>query len=567
MRGRTFISGLKIVLAGMELALEDVRDMRVEQHLFLPDAFSFRLADPLLRYVDDARFAPGKEVEISASGSERPALVPLIKGKIVAVEPEFGRGEAALTVRGYDLSHGLHGVPQTRAFQDMTVGAIVNKVVREAGVRLRTVAAPGTSIDFVQQSNETDWRFLWRLAADVDMVLTVVGDTLRFQKPGAAVPGPAVALTWGEQLTELRPRVSAADQANTVKVQSWDPLTARAVSATARVDAADGKIPLSRAAAAQGVRRVPRTIVGRPASTMREARALATATGTRLGNAYLEADGVADGDPRIRAGSRLTVDGVGRRFGGTYLVTSTEHVYRGGRGYETRFAVSGRSPRTLLDLLDTAQPPPWTAGLVVGVVTNNNDPMQLGRVRVRYPALSATIEGWWARIAAPSAGASRGVLMMPVAGDEVVVGFEHGDPRRPYVLGAVFNGRAKPGVLAHPDGSLHARSDKEILLESTGNMTVDTKGQLDVTAVGPLTIEGKAVTTVKAGGVMTVEAQGAMMVKAQGVTTVEAQGAMTIKAAVMTVEAQAAMSIKAAGALAIESNGIIRVSAPQIMLG
>jgi uncharacterized protein involved in type VI secretion and phage assembly len=193
--------------------------------------------------------------------------------------------------------------------------------------------------------------------------------------------------------------------------------------------------------------------------------------------------------------------------------------------------------------------------------------MQLGRVRVRYPALSATIEGWWARIATPSAGSSRGVLMMPVAGDEVVVGFEHGDPRRPYVLGAVFNGSARPGLLAHPDGSLHAKSDKEILLESTGNMTVDTKGTLDVTAVGPLTIEGKAITTVKAGGLMSVEAQGAMMIKAQGVTTVEAQGAMMIKAAAVSVEAQAAMTIKAGAALAIESNGIVSVTAPQIMLG
>lgn len=560
MSAPTLIPGLKIVLAGTDLLLDDVRELRVEQHLFMPDTFSFRLADPTLAYVDDVRFVPGADVQISAAGSEQQALLQLIAGKVAAVEPEFGRGEAALTVRGYDLSHALHRTPKTRAFQNMTVGDIARKVVQEAGLKLGQVGAAGGPVDFVQQSNETDWHLLWRLAADIDFVLVVDGDTLQFHAPGGGAPGPAVALTWGEQLKQLRPRVTGAQQVNTVKVQSWDPKTAKAITASVEVDAADGEIRLTRAAAATGLGGGEVTVVGQPVATVAEARAVGAGAAARLGNAYLEAEGTAEGDPRIRAGTRLTVDGVGRRFGGTYMVTSAQHIYRGAQGYETRFSVSGRSPRTLLDLVATPPRPPWSAGLVVGVVTNNNDPDKLGRVRVRYPALSATIESWWARIATPAAGAGRGVLMMPVAGDEVVVGFEHGDPRRPYVLGAVFNGSAKPQTLVHPDGSLHVSSDKQIVIESTGNMKVDGKADLGVTVKGRMTEKVSGATSLTYDAKTDIQSSGPLTIEGKGITTVKS-------GANMSVESQGAMTVKARGALTIECSGVLRLSGSQIVLG
>jgi len=84
-------------------------------------------------------------------------------------------------------------------------------------------------------------------------------------------------------------------------------------------------------------------------------------------------------------------------------------------------------------------------GFVIGIVTNNQDPDDLGRVKVKFPWLSDDVESWWARVVQPMAGPERGFFFIPEVDDEVLVGFEHGDVRFPYVLGSLYNGQDKPG--------------------------------------------------------------------------------------------------------------------------
>jgi uncharacterized protein involved in type VI secretion and phage assembly len=78
-------------------------------------------------------------------------------------------------------------------------------------------------------------------------------------------------------------------------------------------------------------------------------------------------------------------------------------------------------------------------GLAVGVVTDNNDPLQQGRVRVKYPWLSDDDASYWARVVALGAGKERGLQLLPEVNDEVLVGFELGNMEYPYVLGGLWN--------------------------------------------------------------------------------------------------------------------------------
>jgi uncharacterized protein involved in type VI secretion and phage assembly len=267
-----------------------------------------------------------------------------------------------------------------------------------------------------------------------------------------------------------------------------------------------------------------------------EADRLARSVAARLAHAFVAADGVCRGDPSLRAGRRVEIDGVGHRFGGVYAPSTVTHVFRGGHGYLTRFSVSGRAAPSVLAPA-TGPRRSWPMGLVIGLVTQNQDPDKLGRVRVRYPTLGDDVEGAWARIAAIGAGPTRGALMLPAVGDEVVVGFEHGDVRRPYVLGALWNGQARPEDLAQTDGTFGLRTDARIALAAKGDVTL--KGGKDL----EIETDGKA--HQKAGGDLVVE--GAKVnVKSSGQITIESNAGLTLKGPTIAVQASGKLDLSGA---------------------
>lgn len=83
-------------------------------------------------------------------------------------------------------------------------------------------------------------------------------------------------------------------------------------------------------------------------------------------------------------------------------------------------------------------------GVVTGVVTNNQDPDELGRVKVRINVFEDNHETDWAHVATLMAGSGRGSFFLPELNDEVLVAFEHGNINAPYVVGALWNGKDKP---------------------------------------------------------------------------------------------------------------------------
>jgi uncharacterized protein involved in type VI secretion and phage assembly len=100
-----------------------------------------------------------------------------------------------------------------------------------------------------------------------------------------------------------------------------------------------------------------------------------------------------------------------------------------------------------VNLLEMLAPPREAAperdrisGAVVGVVSSIADPDGLGRVKVRLPWLKDDVESRWARVVSFMAGPSRGGVFRPEVGDEVLLVFEQGDMRFPYVLGGLWNG-------------------------------------------------------------------------------------------------------------------------------
>ena len=104
--------------------------------------------------------------------------------------------------------------------------------------------------------------------------------------------------------------------------------------------------------------------------------------------------------------------------------------------------------QTALEMMVNARVPEGLGGHWYGVypalVVDIADPDGQGRVKVTLPwspdAGGSRYEAW-ARLATLMAGNNRGSWFIPDVDDEVLVAFEGGDPRRPYVVGGLWNGR------------------------------------------------------------------------------------------------------------------------------
>ena len=187
-------------------------------------------------------------------------------------------------------------------------------------------------------------------------------------------------------------------------------------------------------------------------------------------------------------------------------------------------------------------------GVVIGVVTNNQDPENMHRVKVRFPWLSNDVESNWARVAAPMAGKDRGAYFLPEVDDEVLVAFEHGRADHPFVLGSLWNGKdAAPESNADGENNhrtIKSRSGHVLRFnDKSGNESIeiiDKSGNNKIvidTANNSITIEANSDITIKSStGKLTMEANGIEMKSQMGVSVTAAQNIDLKASAVATVK-------------------------------
>ncbi|MCP4341411.1 MAG: DUF2345 domain-containing protein [Desulfobulbaceae bacterium] len=180
-------------------------------------------------------------------------------------------------------------------------------------------------------------------------------------------------------------------------------------------------------------------------------------------------------------------------------------------------------------------------GVVVGVITNNQDPENMHRVKVKFPWLGDNVESNWARVVTPMAGGNRGVYFLPEVDDEVLLAFDHGRVDHPYIIGSLWNGKDSPPE-SNADGennnrTIHSRSGHVLRFnDKSGNETIeiiDKSGNNKVTidtANNSISIEADSDITIKSKtGKLTLQANGIEM-KSQAAITAQASQGIDLKA-------------------------------------
>ena len=309
----------------------------------------------------------GAEIQVSAIAQVEHPDTPLVKGDVVSIECDYGRGGAQVIVRGYASSHRLHRGRHTRTFLNVTDTEIVKRVAEEAGIELGDLEQTSEVYEHVAQANISDWEFITGRAARIGYQVWLDEDKLNFGQPRAAEDAPEPAdgsaesaptdprqLVFAKNLHEFRGRLSAAEQVGEVEVRAWD--TTRKVPITASAPAAtvSAELELSDPHDDGRLLRRPGLRGGAPAT----AHALTWPTRSPRPSpsesaALLPRPRVwRGGHPELRAGTAVNISGVGEDFSGKYVLSHVRHVLDR-EGYQTHFTISGRQDRSLLGMVSS----------------------------------------------------------------------------------------------------------------------------------------------------------------------------------------------------------------------
>ncbi|WP_026425196.1 VgrG-related protein [Actinokineospora inagensis] len=589
MANESFANTLVVSIGGRQLPA-DVKAMLtlayVDDSRNLPAVFVLRFRDPGGVVLTKTGAKIGAPVEVKVQTADPGGPQPLLTGEVTAVTLDLDRVGTFTEVRGYDHAHRLFRGRRVAVYPEMTVADVVRKVATRAGLQAGTIddvagygGAPNTQFS---QHNLSDWEFLSRLADDVGAQITVSDKKLSFRLPEqpSAAPGQSAKATADplvleahRNLVSLRASVTAAEQVPEVGVRGWDVKAKQAVTATAPPKHAGMDVAGANPVEIANKVGSPPMAAVTTRGTQGAATAMAKALAEDFGAACVELDGVAKGNPKLRAGAQVSLANVGEPFVGKYTLTSTHHLFSDEVGYTTEFTVSGRQERSFYGLASGGRDQKVHSGLVIGVVSDVRDPDKLGRVKLTFPWLSDDYTSTWARMTEWGAGKARGAMMLPEVGDEVLVGFEHGDFDAPFVLGSLHNGKDTVPQFSKPvvdggsgeiavRGFVSRKAHKVEFVEADGITVATGDGKcvvkLDQTA-GSIEITSAKTITVKAPNGITVDAgQGPLELTGQTVK-VKAATEFSAEGATVAVKGQGQAELSASGATTVRG-GVVKIN-------
>lgn len=611
----TTTSGFTVTVDGSPLPDDAQRLLiaaAVDDSLRLPDAFTLRFRDSERLVIAKSGVKIGSAVVISVAVDDRARSgggpQTLIEGEVTALEAESDPTGTFTVVRGYDPSHRLFRGRQTHSYTQVTASDVVTRVARRAGLAVGTVQATSTVYDHLSQGGVTDWEFLSGLAREIGWEIAVRAGKLDFGPPAESRTAPdasgdgagqPLVLRLGSTLLRFRSVVTAAQQVPQVQARGWDLDTKTALVGTAPARTTAVELPTAAPASLAETFHAPAHVASDTAyRSQAEVDAGAVAAAARIAGSFAELDAVARGNPALRAGAAVTLAGVGEPFDGKYVLSSSRHRYDPTSGYTTAFAVTGRQERSLLGLTGggtagAGSAARGAAGPVVGLVSDAGDPQRRGRVKLTFPWLSEDYVSDWARTVHPGAGQHRGMVVVPEVGDEVLVAFEQGDLRRPYVLGGLHNGvdevPATPSatpvdLLDSGSGAINRRSwvsrrghridllDQDGRSEGVAAATADGAVRVLLDGVGTaVTVHSDGTVTVQGGKGVVVDAgtgtldlrgdrvtvtarSGVTVDGGTGTVALTTAGPLTAKGTTTTVEGSGTTTVKSTGVLTVQGS-------------
>ena len=497
------------------------------------------------------------------------ANTPIFVGVVTNVQlHREGSDFGCIIVSGYSATYRMETAHSCFSWNDTTIGDVVKKLCEQAKVQLELNPAFKENKDYICQYEESDFDFIRRLAHQYQEWMYFDGTKLIFGKPRKLAD--PIILEYGTTLSSLD--IGLQTLARSEQVFSYHSGADREMQRMTP-DLAYGHDKLSGDAfrASLGMFSKPARQHALPRISnetelinyMGRKQAAETAE-----THYITAESQV---PTLRVGSVISlyssflerVGNISKESLGNFIITEITHEVSQGSYYKNRFkAIPATikalpSPKVRMPLAETQ----------MATVLSNADPEGKGRVRVRMNWQTDGMQTSWVRVMTPDGGSSsdvksnRGFVFIPEVGDQVLLGFRHGDPARPYVMGSLFNGTTGGGGLeGNHMKSLTTRSGHTIKLNdslsSLGITIKDIKGNsIHIDSVGDdIIINAKRNITINAGETFTVNCKNANILAEESINMNAEQDITSVSGESTSIQAGESLTEIAADSYVLSAN-------------
>ena len=416
------------------------------------------------------------------------ANTPIFVGVVTNVQlHREGSDFGCIIVSGYSATYRMETAHSCFSWNDRTIGDVVKKLCEQAKVQLELNPEFKETKDFICQYEESDFDFIRRLAHQYQEWMYFDGTKLIFGKPRKLAD--PIRLEYGTTLSSLD--IGLQTLARSEQVFSYHSGADREMQRmTPNLAYGHDKLAGEAFRASLGIFSKPARQHALP--RVSNDTELDNYTGRKQAaetaeTHYITAESQV---PTLRVGSVISLySSFLKRVGdlseeslGNFIIIEITHEVSQGSYYKNRFkAIPATikalpSPKVRMPLAETQ----------MATVLSNADPQGKGRVRMNWQ--TDGMQTGWVRVMTPDGGSSsdvksnRGFVFIPEVGDQVLLGFRHGDPARPYVMGSLFNGTTGGGGgQGNNCKSLTTRSGSSLKLDdSKGSVTLADPGKTSI---------------------------------------------------------------------------------------
>lgn len=528
---------------------------------------------------------PGSTIEITAgygSDEEKTIFNGIVVKQAIRIDPDQA---FVLVVTCKHKAVAMSYNRQEALFTKKRDSDIISSIVSSYGLSAK-VDNTTTENEVVFQKLATDWDFVLSRADYNGFVISLDGQTPTIGKP--LLDGtPVLRVAFGESIFSFHAELNGERQPSALQVSSWDIKKQQLCKASAKEPTLNAQGNLTGKALSGKLSQKQLNLTSNTPLLNEDLKSWANGNLLRLRLSALKGKVSFIGNANVKTNTIIDLEGVGDRFNGSAYVSAVHHVLENGTWVTSvKFGMDEKLAHEMngFSYPDAAGLLPAIKGLQIGIVKKLfDDPDAHFRILITLPSNAESQDGIWARMGNFYATNGAGAGFLPEVGDEVVVGFLENDPRFPIILGSLyssvkpaanspaddknfiktittrsklkisFDDEKKITIIETPGGNsitlsddaktiemkdqnkntvtlsssgINLQSDKDIIFNTKGNITLDATGKVNITSKQDVVIEGMNVNhTAKVG----------FVAKGNATAEISASGQTTVKGGIVMI--------------------------------